>query len=256
MRSVLFTGLIGLLSMGSALAQPTVLEGRVERITDGDSVWLAPAAGPAVEVRLLGIDAPEGCQAGGPESRRALEELALRRDARLQTKGRDNHGRTLGTLFVDEVNVNQRLVEEGHAWSMRFKWDNGPYVKQERMAKALGRGLWAGGGAVMPRDFRRQHGPCQAGERPAPASAAPAATAATAAPTARGPVPEPPAMAAPPRAAALPPAASAFRCDGRTRCAQMRSCEEATFFLRNCPGVEMDGNRDGVPCERQWCGRP
>ena len=46
---------------------------------------------------------------------------------------------------------------------------------------------------------------------------------------------------------------SAFRCDGRTQCAQMTSCEEATQFLKNCPGVQMDGNADGVPCERQWC---
>ena len=44
-----------------------------------------------------------------------------------------------------------------------------------------------------------------------------------------------------------------YRCDGRTYCSQMRSCEEATFFLRNCPGVKMDGNNDGVPCETQWC---
>lgn len=44
-----------------------------------------------------------------------------------------------------------------------------------------------------------------------------------------------------------------FRCDGRTHCSQMTSCAEATYFLQNCPGVEMDGNGDGVPCERQWC---
>jgi len=36
----------------------------------------------------------------------------------------------------------------------------------------------------------------------------------------------------------------------------MTSCDEATYFLRNCPGVEMDGNRDGVPCEQQWCTSP
>jgi cold shock CspA family protein len=42
-------------------------------------------------------------------------------------------------------------------------------------------------------------------------------------------------------------------CDGRTRCTQMNSCAEATFFLDNCPGAEMDGDRDGVPCESQWC---
>jgi hypothetical protein len=45
-----------------------------------------------------------------------------------------------------------------------------------------------------------------------------------------------------------------FKCDGRTYCSQMTSCEEATFFLQNCPGVKMDGGGDGVPCERQWCG--
>jgi cold shock CspA family protein len=44
-----------------------------------------------------------------------------------------------------------------------------------------------------------------------------------------------------------------FQCDGRTRCPQMRSCDEATFFLLNCPGTQMDGDGDGVPCEDQWC---
>jgi hypothetical protein len=34
----------------------------------------------------------------------------------------------------------------------------------------------------------------------------------------------------------------------------MTSCAEANFFLQHCPGVKMDGNRDGVPCEKQWCG--
>lgn len=53
----------------------------------------------------------------------------------------------------------------------------------------------------------------------------------------------------------LPAPASRFRCDGRTYCSQMTSCEEARFFLQNCPNVKMDGNNDGVPCEKQWCGR-
>ncbi|MFT4101584.1 MAG: excalibur calcium-binding domain-containing protein [Burkholderiaceae bacterium] len=35
----------------------------------------------------------------------------------------------------------------------------------------------------------------------------------------------------------------------------MRSCEEATYFLRNCPNTKMDGDHDGVPCEQQWCNR-
>jgi len=49
------------------------------------------------------------------------------------------------------------------------------------------------------------------------------------------------------------PSNSNFRCDGRIHCSQMTSCEEATWFLRNCPGTKMDGNNDGTPCEKQWC---
>lgn len=46
---------------------------------------------------------------------------------------------------------------------------------------------------------------------------------------------------------------SQFRCDGRMYCSQMTSCEEASYFLKNCPNVKMDGDGDGIPCERQWC---
>ena len=58
------------------------------------------------------------------------------------------------------------------------------------------------------------------------------------------------------RTAAIEPTAEtalAFRCDGRTRCPQMRSYAEATYFVQHCPNTKMDGNNDGVPCERQWC---
>ena len=46
---------------------------------------------------------------------------------------------------------------------------------------------------------------------------------------------------------------SSSKCDGRTSCPQMRSCAEATFFIQNCPNTAMDGDRDGIPCEDQWC---
>jgi len=47
--------------------------------------------------------------------------------------------------------------------------------------------------------------------------------------------------------------ATNFSCDGRTYCSQMTSCAEATYFINHCPGTKMDGNNDGVPCEKQWC---
>ena len=44
-----------------------------------------------------------------------------------------------------------------------------------------------------------------------------------------------------------------FRCDGRVYCSEMTSCAEARYFLEHCPGVKMDGEGDGIPCEDQWC---
>lgn len=241
--AALLSGLLGAplagTGAGAVAATAPLLEGRVSRVTDGDSLWLEPVPpGAPVQLRLQGIDAPEICQAWGPEARAALSGWVLGRTVRVKTTGLDTHGRTLGTVYLDERNINQAMVEEGHAWSSRFKHDLGPYVAAERMARALSRGLNRDGAAIMPRDFRQQHGPCVTAATPmVPPNARPAAA--------------PPPPLAP--LAAAPRSGAAQRCDGRTRCAQMTSCEEATWFLRHCPGVQLDGDGDGVPCERQWC---
>lgn len=44
-----------------------------------------------------------------------------------------------------------------------------------------------------------------------------------------------------------------YQCSGKKYCSEMTSCSEALFYQENCPGTEMDGDRDGIPCERQWC---
>ncbi|PKM07637.1 MAG: cold-shock protein [Gammaproteobacteria bacterium HGW-Gammaproteobacteria-4] len=54
-------------------------------------------------------------------------------------------------------------------------------------------------------------------------------------------------------AVASPSQYTTFTCDGRTMCPQMTSCAEARYFIQHCPNTTMDGDGDGVPCERQWC---
>lgn len=66
-------------------------------------------------------------------------------------------------------------------------------------------------------------------------------------------MPESSSAAGSPNAAPAASPARSSRCDGRTHCSQMTSCAEAKYFLHNCPSVEMDGDGDGIPCERQWC---
>lgn len=42
-----------------------------------------------------------------------------------------------------------------------------------------------------------------------------------------------------------------YKCEGKQYCNQMTSCEEARFYLNNCPDVKIDGDFDGIPCEQQ-----
>lgn len=233
MRSTLFA----LLLSAAVPVFAATLQGKVTQVFDGDSLLFQPAGGgKPLEVRLQDIDAPEICQPGGTESRAYLQAFVQDKPARLDTGPADTYGRTLAVLTVDDMNVNLRMVAEGHAWSLRTKWNRGTFVAQEKMAAALKRGLHGSPGAIQPSEWRRSKGPCSEGAASAPASAA-----------------KPVRSSAAPAAVAV--AGGAFRCDGRTYCSQMTSCAEARYFLANCPGVKMDGNRDGEPCERQWCNR-
>uniref|UniRef100_UPI00405742FB excalibur calcium-binding domain-containing protein n=1 Tax=Candidatus Electronema sp. TaxID=2698783 RepID=UPI00405742FB len=47
--------------------------------------------------------------------------------------------------------------------------------------------------------------------------------------------------------------AQKYSCQGKVHCSEMTSCEEATFYVQNCPGTKMDGDGDGKPCEDR-CG--
>lgn len=142
-------------------APPRLLEGRVTRVSDGDTLWIAPAAGgKPVKVRVQGIDAPESCQPWGLQATQALAARVLHQAVRLEEGPRDDHGRRLGRLMQGDQDVGAQMVREGHAWSYRFRRDPGPYAAEERAARAGRRGLFADPRALPPREFRRVHGPC------------------------------------------------------------------------------------------------
>jgi cold shock CspA family protein len=45
-----------------------------------------------------------------------------------------------------------------------------------------------------------------------------------------------------------------FQCTPeKNSCSKMASCAEALFHQEQCNVPDMDGDRDGIPCEQQWC---
>jgi micrococcal nuclease len=157
--------LLRLLSLLLLLAAPALhaatFRGVVSHVTDGDTLWVKPGGrGEAVEIRLVDLDAPENCQAFGPQAKRALSARVLHQTVVVRTRGVDEYQRTLAQVRHRGHDVNAWLVREGHAWSGTFKGRHGPYAKLEEEARSARRGLWANAGAVEPRNFRRSHGRC------------------------------------------------------------------------------------------------
>ena len=136
--------------------------GVVSHVTDGDTLWVKPAAGgEAIEIRIVDIDAPEGCQPFGPQARKALAARVLRQPVLVRTRGQDDFHRTLAVVRHRGQDVGAWLVKEGHAWSTSFRGRKGPYEQLEDQARDARRGLWSKPGPMEPRSFRRRHGRCQ-----------------------------------------------------------------------------------------------
>ena len=148
------------------IASPAhALTGVVTHVSDGDTIWVRPDDAPRrkpVKLRLVGIDAPERCQPWGAESTEALKAQVLNHRVEVPTRGVDAHGRLLGGLRLDDGrDVAAWMVEQGHAWSPRFKRHRAPYEQQQREAQSRKAGLFADPGAIEPWVFRKTHGPCE-----------------------------------------------------------------------------------------------
>lgn len=130
---------------------------RVEVVNDGDTVTCRDTEGREVRVRMVGIDAPELDQPRGREARVAL--LAKLRGGVVRVIGdsRDQHGRLLGTLLVDDRDLNREMVAEGWAWAFTGFAEDDDLVAVESAARKARRGLWADPQPLAPARWRELH---------------------------------------------------------------------------------------------------
>jgi len=162
MRSFHRVAAAALLALATLGIQAADFAGTVTHVTDGDSLWVRPAAGgPPRRLRIEGIDAPEICQTWGRESRDALAAQVLHRQVSVTGRGRDTYRRTLARVNIGSQDVGAWMVSRGHAWSYHFRRDGGPYLQQQSQARSAHLGLWGAGAPLEPREFRKRHGSCK-----------------------------------------------------------------------------------------------
>lgn len=131
---------------------------RVANVTDGDTVR-ALIEGQEVDIRLYGIDCPEGGQSFGKAAQQALKQILTGREISIKVLDRDRYGRLVALVFADGANVNEAMVSSGYAWTYP------QYCKQsfcndwrqnQRVAQSTRKGLWQEVEPIPPWEWRHK----------------------------------------------------------------------------------------------------
>ncbi len=130
--------------------------GKVVAVLDGDTIEVMHR-GKAARVRLQGIDCPGKGQAYGNKAKQFTAEMVMGKEVTVKTAGRDNYGRTLGTVLLpDGRNLNRELVRAGLAWWYRHYSGDGSLGDLEAEARDAHRGLWQDPHPIPPWEYRRK----------------------------------------------------------------------------------------------------
>lgn len=119
----------------------------VIEVVDGDTLTVA-MGGINESLRLIGINSPEGGECFAADATARLTELVAGRTVTLisDVSDRDQYGRLLRYVYLDDVFVNEVLVREGYAIARRYEPDTAMATVLEAAqaeAKAGAAGLWA-----------------------------------------------------------------------------------------------------------------
>ena len=97
------------------------------KVIDGDTIKADVDLGFRIKVsttiRLLGIDTPEVRTKNLSEKERGLKAKKYLKDLLKQNKNIftlesvsvDKYGRCLGTIYINNTNINKKLIKEGYA---------------------------------------------------------------------------------------------------------------------------------------------
>lgn len=112
-------------------------------------------------IRLEGIDAPESGQrcynSGaawrcGQQASLAVSDMIARRPIACEISSVDRYGRSLGTCYLEQTDLNGLIVSEG--WALAYTRYSKRYVAHEAEAQRYNRGIW-NSTFVAPWDWRR-----------------------------------------------------------------------------------------------------
>ena len=130
------------------------IEGICFEVLDGDTIILNDH-----RIRLFGVDSPELSQknfdgkAIGKRAKIFLEQIILNKKIKVKIIGEDIYHRSLGIIYLDEVDINKELLLQGYAVVYGNHLSNG-YLLAQKDAWLNKRGIFASSGFYNPRFYR------------------------------------------------------------------------------------------------------
>ncbi len=131
------------------------LKGKIIHISDGDTVHLLTDKKEKIKIRLNDIDAPESKQAFGNKSKENLKKYIYQKNVVVEYKNKDRYGRILGTIYLNNKDINLQQVKDGYAWVYRQYSKKSEYYKAEETARKMRIGLWFDKNPIEPWEFRK-----------------------------------------------------------------------------------------------------
>ena len=124
----------------SAVAEEQI--GRVVGVTDGDTLTMLDGRKQQIKVRLAEIDTPESAQPYGTRAKQELSRLVHGKTVTVKVQDIDRYGRTVGRVYVSELDVNAEMVKLGAAWVYRKYASDQSLYALEKQAKQKRAGIW------------------------------------------------------------------------------------------------------------------
>lgn len=141
-------------------ANPGLIEGKVIRVLDGDTINIQSRDRTIYTIRLQGVDSPEEKQPFGKKSRKNLQELILDEGVKVVVHKKDQSGSLIGSVYLLGRDVGLLQIEWGLAWHFKqyayeqTAMSRKTYAQAEVKARSERLGLWEKADAMPPWEYR------------------------------------------------------------------------------------------------------
>ncbi|XP_056169450.1 staphylococcal-like nuclease CAN1 [Syzygium oleosum] len=107
------------------------------------------------QIRLRGIDAPEGEMPYGKEAKDELAKIVEGKCLRVLVYGEDRYNRSVVDIYCNGIFVQELMLKKGMAWHYTAYDKRAELAKWEKNARAKRVGLWASPNPEEPWEWRK-----------------------------------------------------------------------------------------------------